>query len=127
MKKNKKAIVLCTALCIMAFGLQNSVKAAMSEQANELYTQAIKFENEERYEDALDLILKALNTSYNDIVLITKLGGLYAHLGELDKAAQVYSKAIQLNPEDAFLHISIGNIYEQQENTMKLLILITEQ
>ena len=58
MKKNKKAIVLCTALCIMAFGLQNSVKAAMSEQANELYTQAIKFENEERYEDALDLILK---------------------------------------------------------------------
>ena len=92
MKKNKKAIVLCTALCIMAFGLQNSVKAAMSEQANELYTQAIKFENEERYEDALDLILKALNTSYNDIVLITKLGGLYAHLGELDKAAQVYSK-----------------------------------
>ncbi len=115
MKQNKKFIILYLALCLVGVGFgANQCSAKMSEQASELYEQAVKFENEERYEDALDLILKALNTSYDDIVLITKLGGLYAQLGELDKAAQVYSKAIQLNPEDAFLHISIASIYEQQ-------------
>ncbi len=103
-------MALCTAF---SFNIQ-TVQAKMSNEASELYTQAVKFEDQGRIEDALDLILKALNTSDNDIVLTTKLGGLYAQIGELNKAAETYTKAIQLNPEDAFLHISIANIYQQQ-------------
>ena len=122
MKKNRKnplisakalAIHFALLTVVITSGVQGSY-AAMSLEANELYSQAVKFENEGRFEDAVDLILKALHTSDNDIVLTTKLGGLYAQIGQLEKASETYAKAIQLNPEDAFLHISIANIYQQQ-------------
>ena len=116
-KNHKKLLMPCISLtlCIAVLNFcAENCSAAMTVEANELYAQAVKFENQGRLEDAIDLILKALHTSQNDIVLTTKLGGLYTQVGQLEKASETYAKAIQLNPEDAFLHISIANIYQQQ-------------
>ena len=62
--------------------------AKMSKEANLLYNEAIRFEEGMRFSDAIDLILKALNNSKDDITLTTKLAGLYARNGEADKKSE---------------------------------------
>ena len=100
--------------------------AKMSKEANLLYNEAIRFEEGMRFSDAIDLILKALNNSKDDITLTTKLAGLYARNGEADKAIEAYNKAIELNPEDAFLYISLGNIYQQEGDYENAFITYTK-
>ena len=105
--KNITTLFLLTLLvCLPSY-------AKMSPEANKLYQEAIKFENYNRFDDAIDLVQKALNNSKDEPALIVKLAGLYARNGEFDNAVNYYNKAIEQNPNDAFLYISLGNIYQQ--------------
>lgn len=76
--------------------------AKMSPEANKLYQEAIKFENYNRFDDAIDLIQKALSNSKDELTLIVKLAGLYARNGEIENAINYYNRAIELSPNDAF-------------------------
>ena len=110
----KKSLLIALAILGVSLNSFNFAQAKMTRESRELYRQAIKFENEKRYNDALDLLEKALATSPDDITLNTKLAGLYSDAGEFDKALDVYQKLLRLNSNDGFLYISIGNILQQK-------------
>ena len=102
---------------LLAFTLGSNICfAAMTKESNKLYKSAQKFESQNRFKDAIDLMEKALGTSPDDITLNTKLAGLYAQVGEYDKALATYQKTLRLKPEDGFLYISIGNLLEQKND-----------
>ena len=119
-RKNKIKALLLIFLCFCLM----PAYAKMSKEANQLYNEAIRFENGNRFSDAIDLILKAMNNSKDDITLTTKLAGLYARNGEIDNAIKAYNDAINLNPNDAFLYISLGNIYQQKGEALSVSALL---
>ena len=107
---NKRRILaLLIMLNLVFFG--QITEAKMSKEANKLYLEAINFESSERYTDAIDLILKALNNSKDDITLLTKLAGLYARNGEIENAVSYYKKAIEMNPNLTIAWINISSAY----------------
>ena len=110
-----KKILTLALFSAVSFGFLAPVDAKMTKEALQLYSSALKFENQKRYTDALDLLLKALQTSSDDMILNTKIAGLYSELGEFDKALEYYQKTLKLKPDDAFLYISIGNILQMQQ------------
>ncbi len=110
---NKKLIKYAIFLVLVLQSL-NGAEAKMSKEANKLYSEAILFENNNKVDEAIDLIQKALNNSKDDLTLTVKLAGLYARSGQTDKAIEAYKQAITINPNDAFLYVSLGNIYQQK-------------
>ena len=110
-----KKILALALFSAVSFGFLASADAKMTKEALQLYSSALKFENQKRYSDALDLLLKALQTSDDDVILNTKIAGLYSELGDFDKALNYYQKTLKLKPDDAFLYISIGNILQMQQ------------
>lgn len=70
-----------------------------------------------RYDEAAALWEKALNQGFSNPVLIRNLG-VYAWLvkKDLSKAADYYSHAIQLSPDDYRLYTDLDKIYEEQGN-----------
>jgi tetratricopeptide (TPR) repeat protein len=72
----------------------------------------------ERYDDAAGLWTAALNEGFDSPVLLRNLG-VYAWRvkKDLPGAAQDYSRAIQLSPNDYRLYIDLDKIYEEQGAT----------
>ena len=109
------ALSIITALTVTG-GVYSPLYAAMTKESVKLYKSAQKFESQNRFKDAIDLMEKALATSPDDITLNTKLAGLYSQTGQYDKALEVYQKTLRLKPDDGFLYISIGNLLEQKND-----------
>lgn len=87
---------------------------SMVPEANALYQQACSAEYKEDYQTAVSKLLQALNLSANDVMIYTKLAGVYSEMGEYDKALSAYAKVAELRPSDGYIYISIGSIYENQ-------------
>ena len=104
--------------------LQIPAYASMSKESHQLYQQACKLELQNKQEEAINLIKKAIDLSDSDAILYTKLAGLYADIGDYKNALGAYKAAIKLRPNDAFIYISIGNILFQ--NVSKVVIIITK-
>lgn len=85
---------------------------AMTPEANSLYQQACSAEYREDYKTAVDKLLQALNLANNDVMIYTKLAGVYSEMGEYDKALETYSKVAELKPSDGYIYLSVGSIYE---------------
>ena len=75
MDKSIKKIGAAALLIAATLGA-NVCFAAMTKESVKLYKSAQKFESQNRYKDAIDLMEKALGTSPDDITLNTKLAGL---------------------------------------------------
>ena len=115
---NKK--VLISALLVFMFSNTQGF-AAMSPEANSLYQQACSAEYKEDYKTAVDKLLQALNLASNDVMIYTKLAGVYSEMGEYEKALQTYAKVAELKPTDGYIYISIGSIYENQGKYIEAL------
>lgn len=87
---------------------------AMTPQANSLYQQACSAEYKEDYKTAVEKLTEALAISPDDVMIYTKLAGVYSEMGEYDKALQAYAKVAELKPADGYIYISVGSIYENQ-------------
>lgn len=85
---------------------------AMPAQANYLYQQACTAEYKEDYKTAVERLTEALSIAPNDVMILTKLAGVYSEMGEYDKALDFYSKVSDLKPTDGYIYVSIGSIYE---------------
>jgi tetratricopeptide (TPR) repeat protein len=66
----------------------------------------------QRYDDAIDIDLRAIETEpYNDSQVYV-MGNTYYNAGRGDLAIQIYEKAVQVIPANAFLHRTLGRMYE---------------
>ena len=106
-----KKILISALLSVILSGAQVQ---AMTPQANSLYQQACSAEYKEDYKTAVEKLTEALSISPNDVMIYTKLAGVYSEMGEYDKALDAYNKVAELKPDDGYIYISMGNIYENQ-------------
>lgn len=99
---------------LLSLVLAGAQVQAMTPQANSLYQQACSAEYKEDYKTAVEKLTEALAISPNDVMIYTKLAGVYSEMGEYDKALQAYAKVAELKPADGYIYISVGSIYENQ-------------
>ncbi len=98
---------------ILSFILSGSVYA-MPPAANYLYQQACSAEYKEDYSTALAKLTEALAIAPDDVMIYTKLAGVYSEMGEYEKALDAYAKVAKLKPADGYIYVSVGSIYENQ-------------
>jgi tetratricopeptide (TPR) repeat protein len=67
-----------------------------------------------RVEEALPLLNRALDIAPADFRIHRELGKAYLHLSQLDKARAEIEKAIDLSPKNAPLHFMLAQIYRKQ-------------
>lgn len=68
--------------------------------------------DEQRYAEALPVDLRAIEQDPKNASQIYVMGNTYFNAGFADEAAQVYVQALKVMPEDAYLHRSLGRMYE---------------
>ena len=113
----KKLIsVLLVTLMLLSTATPLSVEAKMSKEAHSLYQQACGFEYKRNYQQAIDIMKKAIEINGDDAMLYTKIAGLYAEIGDTSSALDAYNKALKIQPNDAFIYISIGGLYQNLQN-----------
>ena len=101
----------------------STVSAKLSKQAYQLYQKANLAECNGNTNEAINLIKQAISSNTEeDIMLYTKLGGLYVAVENYDEALNTYKKAVSLQNSDAFLYISLGNIYQVKGDGVNALI-----
>lgn len=113
MKYINYALVIAMLLTISS---PASVEAKMTKEAHSLYQQACSFEYKRNYQQAIDIMKKALEINGDDAMLYTKIAGLYAETGDTNAALDAYNKALKLQPNDAFIYISVGGLYQNLQN-----------
>lgn len=86
----------------------------MTPEVNLLYQQACSAEYKADYTTAVQKLTEALKLAGNDVMLYTKLAGVYSEMGEYDNALAAYAKVAELKPSDGYIYISVGSIYENQ-------------
>lgn len=69
------------------------------------------------YHQAIALSLKVLEKNPNNVAELGWAGYFYGTLGEEDRAVQYYEKAIRLEPQNPFLHESLGNTLREMGRT----------
>ncbi len=91
-----------------------ALRAALTNIGNELRAM-------DRYQDALEYDLRAVQADRDNRSLVFLLGNAYENRGYPEKAAQVYEKALELHPTDAFFHRTLGRMYDEQDELEKAL------
>lgn len=89
--------------------LQNEPSAGLMAALNTL-GQLLR--NEQRYKEALPIDLRAIETDPKNASQIYVMGNTYYNAGFADEAAQVYEQALKVIADDAYLHRSLGRMYE---------------
>lgn len=67
-----------------------------------------------RYEEAIEIDLRAMNASPDDHSQVFLLGNAYYNAGHTGKAIRIYRKALENFPEDAFIHRTLGRMHDDQ-------------
>ena len=111
----KKSLIIAAIITSVLVSANSASFAKMTPEAHRYYQSACEYENNHKYRQALEELRKALSISGEDALLYTKIGGLYAEIGEWDKAIEAYEQSEKLRPNDAFIHISLGNILQQKQ------------
>lgn len=118
MKKGYLGLALLISLSLSV----GSVSAKMTKEAHKYYQQASACEYKQDINGAIKLIEKAIEVNNDDdIMLYTKLGGLYANSESYKEAIEAYKKASELRPNDAFIYVSLGGIYHTTGDNDKAL------
>jgi len=66
----------------------------------------------QRYDDAVDIDLRAIETEPDNDSQVYVMGNTYYNAGRTDLAIQIYEKAVEIIPANAFLHRTLGRMYE---------------
>ena len=68
--------------------------------------------DQQRYAEALPIDLQAIERDPKNASQIYIMGNTYFNAGFADEAAQIFAKALEVTPGDAYLHRSLGRMYE---------------
>jgi len=63
---------------------------------------------DEQYDDAIEILEKAVNLSQNDVKSLDLLGWAYIHKERYDDAMLIFQKVLQLDPENAIAKNNLG-------------------
>lgn len=77
---------------------------------------ATKHYNNEEFEEALDLYLKAQEMKPSAVEVLNKLGEVYCCLDDFDSAIESFKKVIELHPDEAEGYFNLGVVYDQNED-----------
>ncbi|MCQ2292317.1 MAG: tetratricopeptide repeat protein [Bacteroidales bacterium] len=97
----------------------NSIPYGNSLWDNAQYEKAYIYELQEQYSTALQLLEDLLNDpscSVSKSNILTEIGNCYDDMGNYDKAAEAYSKALQVSPYNYNLHFNKGVSLLRQGN-----------
>merc|ERR1712178_526980 len=91
------------------------------------YYKAVKLINKKSYEAAIDNLLKAEKTNKKDADIYNYLGFSYRKMGNLDKAAKYYDKALKISPKhkgaleyQGEMFLTQGHLEKAEANLKKL-------
>ena len=109
MKKNVKTAMFCLALAgAIALAAPRSARA---ESAAELNNEGVKLYQEGNFEDALDVLNKALKEDPENLDIQINLGYAWEGLGKTDEAIAAYKTVIAADPENLDAHNVLGGAY----------------
>lgn len=91
-----------------------ALRSALNNIGNELRAM-------DRFGDALEYDLRAIQADRDNRSLVFLVANAYENRGYFEQAAQVYEKAIELNPTDAFFHRTLGRMYDELDQLEKAL------
>lgn len=69
----------------------------------------------QRYDEAIEVDLRAIENDKENTSQIYVMGNTYANAGRMAEAIRIYEKAIAVQPNDAFLHRTLGRLLEQEQ------------
>ncbi|MDR4519943.1 MAG: tetratricopeptide repeat protein [Nitrosomonas sp.] len=78
------------------------------------YNEGKKFQQNERFAEAIDAYNKALSLDDEYVDAYNGLGIVYAMLGEHALAIELMTRAVQLAPMTSYLHNNLGYVYLRQ-------------
>jgi tetratricopeptide (TPR) repeat protein len=91
-----------------------------SEKSSDDYTDlGISYTNEQKYDEAMEAFLKAIEKNPRNTQAHYGLGGIYNYKKMLPQAEQAFKTAIQLDPTHYNAYYSLGFTYELMGNKLK--------
>ncbi len=84
------------------------------ETPESFFKQAMRFFQEERYEEAARELEKALHINDRHADTLEALGVIYERLNRLDEATQLFKKLSHVDPDNIMVHSNLSRIYGKQ-------------
>lgn len=81
-----------------------------------LHTLGLVYLDKRNFERALDCLVRAQMLDPSNWMTLTALSLAYLRLGANEMAAETLARAIAINPEDASIHASLGEIYREDRD-----------
>ena len=79
-----------------------------SRNADAMHLLGVSVYQSEQYDIAVSLITQAIQIDSTKPLFFTNLGNAFQKQGKLEKSAQAYQKAIQIQPDEADAEFKIG-------------------
>ncbi len=98
--------------------LQKEVTAGLIASLNTL-GQLLR--DAQRYDEAIEIDLRAIENDAENTSQIYVMGNTYANAGRTTEAIRVYEKALTVLPNDAFMHRTLGRLFEQEQRLEEAL------
>ena len=100
---------------LVLFGWGSLSSNAWSLDAEQWFVEGNQFSSAGKFEEAASAYQKSRGQHPNAPVADYNLGIAYKNLRQLDKAAVVLEKAVELAPSNLDIRLTLGNIYNMQE------------
>lgn len=98
--------------------IQLEAPSSTDSQVRKMREKAVAAANRGRYSQAAQLYQRLVDQRPHDPDARRELGMSYLEMGEVDPAEQHVLEALRLDPQDAYAHLLLGNIYlEHRQNT----------
>ena len=100
---------------LVVFLLVGLISNAWSLDAEQWFLDGNRLSSEGKYEEATKAYKKSIDQNPLAPVAHYNLGIAYKNLNQLDKAAKVLEKAVELAPTNLDIRLTLGNVYNRQE------------
>ena len=118
----KKQGMLIGLICIGVFiGTASSLVYAQQESAREYYQEGIFYVKQQKYEEAIMALEKAVALDSGHADAYNALGVIYYQRKQYDKAAEQYASAVEANPKHVKARTNLALTYQKQQKYEKAL------
>ena len=103
----------------------NELDPNVSTKAREAYEEAIKMLQAEKYDQARELLKRAISLQPDYVQAHNNLGALYLKLNQLDKAEETLKKAVEINSKWYLPQLNLGLLLNRQGKFKEAAELLT--